>query len=177
MIAAIIAASLSAIASAINSQSAVVFVDFYSRLVKGRPRPLEAPSEAEQRTQVRLSRIAAIVAGLAGTLIATQLDRLGTVWEIANKVIQTPTGPILAIFWLGMFTRRVDSTSAFLAGLLGTVVGIYVAFFSSLSFLWPSVLSFASALLVGLTLGLFRPVTQAGLIWNWSAICRRPLAK
>ncbi len=177
VIAAIIAASLSAIASAINSQSAVVFVDFYSRLVKGRRRPLEEPSPAEQRMQIRLSRIASVVAGLTGTLIATQLDRLGTVWEIANIVIQTPTGPILAIFWLGMFTRRVDSTSAFVAGLFGTGVGIYVAFFSSLSFLWPSVLSFGSALLLGVILGCFQPVTQAAMEWNWFAICRRPLPK
>ena len=116
MIAAIIAASLSAIASAINSQSAVIFVDFYSRLVKGRRRPLDEPSPAEQRMQIRLSRIAAVVAGLTGTLIATQLDRLGTVFEIANKVIQTPTGPVLAIFWLGMFTQRANSTAPFWRG-------------------------------------------------------------
>ena len=90
--------------------------------------------------QIRLSRDRWVCRGLTGTLIATQLDGLGTVFEIANKVIQTPTGPILAIFWLGMFTRRVDSTRLFLAGLIGTAVGIYVAFFSSLSFLWPSVL-------------------------------------
>lgn len=175
VIAAIIAASLSAIASAINSQSTVIIVDFYNRLVLKRRRPVDNPSEAEQRFQMRLSRIAAIAAGLAGTLLACQLDRLGSLFEIANKVIQTFTGPVLAIFWLGMFTHRATGVSAFLGGLIGTVVGVYVAFFSSLSFLWPSTFAFVSALAVGYGLGLFSPVTEAARTWNWFAINRRKL--
>ncbi|MBI4578132.1 MAG: sodium/solute symporter [Planctomycetes bacterium] len=77
VIAAIVAASLSAIASAINSQSTVVVVDFYNRLVLRRKRPIESPDPIEQRTQLRLSRMAAVAAGVAGTLLACQLDRLG----------------------------------------------------------------------------------------------------
>jgi len=175
VIAAIIAASLSAIASAINSQSTVIFVDFYNRLVKGRRRPAEAPDPVEQRFQMRLSRIAAIVAGLAGTLLACQLDRLGTLFEIGNKVIQTFTGPVLAIFWLGMFTRRATGFSAFAGGLVGTIVGVYVAFFSSLSFLWPAVFAFASAMTVGYAAGWLSSVTTSAREWTWFAITRRPL--
>lgn len=173
IIAAIIAASLSAIASAINSQSTVIFVDFYSRLVKGRRRPAENPDAAEQRFQMRLSRVAAVVAGLTGTLLACQLDRLGTLFEIGNKVIQTFTGPVLAIFWLGMFTKRANSLSAFLGGIVGTIVGVYVAFFSTLSFLWPSVLAFASAMTVGYAIGLPLPITAHAKEWNWFAVTRR----
>jgi SSS family solute:Na+ symporter len=175
VIAAIIAASLSAIASAINSQSTVIFVDFYNRLVKGRRRPIDNQDPVEQRFQMRLSRAAAIVAGLTGTLLACQLDRLGTLFEIGNKVIQTFTGPVLAIFWLGMFTRRATSFSAFLGGMVGTVVGVYVAFFSTLSFLWPAVFAFVSAMVVGYVVGLFSPVTASAREWNWFAITRRPL--
>jgi SSS family transporter len=173
VIAAIIAASLSAIASAINSQSTVIFVDFYNRLVKGRRRPIENPDAEEQRFQLRLSRTAAVVAGLAGTLLACQLDRLGTLFEIGNKVIQTFTGPMLAIFWLGMFTRRATSLSAFLGGLVGTLVGVYVAFFSSLSFLWPCTFGFGSALVVGYLAGLPSPITESARRWTWFAIMRR----
>ncbi len=177
VIAAIMAASLSAIASAINSQSTVIFVDFYSRLVKGRRRPPDDPGPVERRFQMRLSRVAAVVAGFAGTLLACQLDRLGTLFEIGNKVIQTFTGPVLAIFWLGMFTRRATGFSAFFGGLVGTAVGVYVAFFSTLSFLWPSVLAFASAMAVGYLAGVFSPITASAREWNWFAITRRPLAE
>ncbi len=177
VIAAIIAASLSAIASAINSQSTVIFVDFYNRLIKGRRRPIENPDAREQRFQLRLSRAAAIVAGLTGTLLACQLDRLGTIFEIGHKVIQTFTGPMLAIFCLGMFTRRATSLSAFLGGLVGTFVGIYVAFFSSLSFQWPCVFACGSALIVGYLLGLPSPITESAREWNWFAITRRPLTE
>ncbi len=175
VIAAIVAASLSAIASAINSQSTVIFVDFYNRLVKGRRRPLENPDADEQRFQLRLSRVAAVVAGLSGTLLACQLDQLGTLFEIGNKVIQTFTGPVLAIFWLGMFTRRATSASAFLGGLVGTLVGVYVAFFSTLSFLWPAVFGFVSAMIVGYSLGIVSPMSKAAEQWNWFAITRQPL--
>ena len=175
VIAAIIAASLSAIASAINSQSTVIFVDFYNRLIKGRRRPIENPDAQEQLFQLRLSRAAAIAAGLIGTLLACQLDRLGTLFEIGNKVIQTFTGPMLAIFWLGMFTQRATSFSAFSGGLIGTLVGLYVAFFSSLSFLWPCTFAFGSALLIGYLAGLPSPITESAREWNWFAIRRRPL--
>ena len=175
VIAAILAASLSAIASAINAQSTVVVVDFYNRLVLKRKRPEEDLCEVEQKFQLRLSRVAAAAAGLTGTLLACQLDRFGTLFEIGNKVIQTFTGPVLAIFWLGMFTHRANGCSAFLAGVVGTIVGVYVAFFSSLSFIWPSTFAFVSALLVGYFVGWLSPVTQNARDWNWFQITRRPL--
>lgn len=175
VIAAIIAASLSAIASAINSQSTVIMVDFYNRLVKGYKRPPEHLSPSDQRFQLRLSRIAAVVAGLSGTLLACQLDRLGTIFEIGSKVIQTFTGPVLAIFWLGMFTTRANSRSAFGAGLVGTLLGTYIAFFTNLSFLWPAVFAFGSAMIVGYVIGLFSKPTEAAHHWNWFAITRKEL--
>ena len=177
VIAAIIAASLSAIASAINSQSTVIVVDFYNCLIRKRKRPIEDLGERERRFQMRLSRCAALAAGLAGTLLSCQLDRLGTLFEIGNKVIQTFTGPLLAIFWLGMFTRRANSLSAFLGGLVGTAVGIYVAFFSSLSFLWPSTFAFVSALAIGYVVGWFRPITESARQWNWFTITKRALVE
>ncbi len=175
VIAAIIAASLSAIASAINSQSTVIIVDFYNRLVLNRKRPIDDLAPEEQRFQLLLSRIAAVAVGLAGTLLACQLDRLGTIFEIGSKVIQTFTGPVLAIFWLGMFTTRANSLSVFLGGMAGTLIGVYVAFFSTLSFLWPAVFAFASAMVIGYILGLLSPPTEAARQWNWFAITRRPL--
>ncbi len=175
VIAAIIAASLSAIASAINSQSTVIIVDFYNRLFKNRKRPPENLSDAEQRFQLMLSRVAAVAVGVAGTLLACQLDRIGTIVEIGNKVIQTFTGPVLAIFWLGMFTQRANAGSVFAGGLAGTLVGVYVAFFTTLSFLWPAVFAFASAMAIGYAIGLFFAPTESARQWNWFAITRRPL--
>ena len=120
-------------------------------------------------------RIAALTAGLAGTLIACELDRLGSLFEIANKVVQTFTGPILAIFWLGMFTRRATGASAFIGGLVGTLVGVYVAFFSELSFLWPSTFACVTSLVVGYALGMLSPVTESARSWNWFTIMRQRL--
>jgi len=175
VIAAIIAASLSAIASAINSQSTVIIVDFYNRIVKNRKRPPQDLSPEEQRFQLKLSRIAAVAAGVAGTLLACELNRLGTIFEIGGKIIQTFTGPMLAIFWLGMFTKRANSWGTFLAGVVGTLVGVYVALGTDVSFLWPAVFAFASTMVVGCLTGYCAKPNEKNKNWTWFAIMRKEL--
>ncbi|MBI4581211.1 MAG: hypothetical protein HY718_16025 [Planctomycetes bacterium] len=76
-----------------------------------------------------------------------------------------------------MFTKRANSIGAFSGGMVGTAVGVYVAFFSSLSFLWPAVFAFASALIVGYLIGLPWPITDAAKRWNWFAITATELAE
>jgi NAD(P)-dependent dehydrogenase (short-subunit alcohol dehydrogenase family) len=72
VIAAIMAASLSSIDSAINSCTTVVVVDFYNRFRGGRA-----------ETQVRVSRITTLVLGLAGTVLAMNVSRIGTLLDIS----------------------------------------------------------------------------------------------
>ena len=188
VIAAIVAASLSAIASAINSQSTVVVVDFYNRIGKGRLRPVENLPAAEQQFQVRLGRIASVVVGLVATLISMNLGSLGIIMEIANKVIQSFTGPLLGIFWLGMFTLRANSGGAFLGGVAGTLVTLLVAFDKELfawifgfrhfiSFYWPTVFGLATTLVVGYSVSAVFPITEAARRWNWFAVTRQELVE
>ena len=188
VIAAIVAASLSAIASAINSQSTVVVVDFYNRIGKGRLRPAENMSTAEQQFQVRLGRIASVAVGLAATLISMNLGSLGIIMEIANKVIQGFTGPLLGIYWLGMFTLRANSRGVFLGGVVGTVVTLLVAFDKELfawifgfrhyiSFYWPTVFGLVTTLVVGYTAIAVFPITEAAQKWNWFAVTRQKLVE
>jgi len=177
VIAAIVAASLSAIASAINSQSTVIIVDFYNRLVKGRVRPPDNLSSEEQRTQLLLSRIAAVVVGIIATIIAMNLQRLGVLMEIGNRVIQTFTGPLLGIFWLGMFSRRANSPGVFIGGLIGTVAAVVTAFGLKdiISWMWPCFFGLVFTLVVGMVASYFFPASEAGKKWNWFAIIRQPL--
>jgi hypothetical protein len=82
---------------------------------------------------------------------------------------------VLAIFWLGMFTTRANSLSALVAGIVGTLLGLYIAFWTDLSFLWPAVFAFSSAMAVGYIIGLFAKPTEAAKQWNWFAITKQPL--
>src|SRR6266540_3044617 len=127
VIAAILAASLSSIDSAVNSCTSVVVVDFYHRLVRGRQSDT-LDTNVDPAAQLRVSRIATVAFGVAGTILAANVSRIGTLLEIANKLINAFTGPLLGIYLLAMFSRRVTSGPALVAGIVGTMTSYYVAY-------------------------------------------------
>jgi sodium-coupled monocarboxylate transporter 8/12 len=197
VLAATLAASLSAIASAINSCTTVTMVDFYGRLIKRKSmraaeasRPgatLEyenAKTEAQSRQDVLLSRIITVGFGIVGIVIASNVSRLGNIIEIAQKVIQTYTGPMLGIYLLGMFTRRANAAGALLGGILGTATGIYIAFFNKdasghdrIAFLWPTVFGFVITFVCGylLSLVLGKNVSEQAKELTWTRVMKRAL--
>ena len=146
VIAAILAASLSSIDSAINSCTSVVVVDFYNRLVLRRQTRHGAQHD---RHQVYVSRIANLLFGLTGTLLATNVARIGTLLEIANKLINAFTGPLFGIYLLAMFSRRATSGPVLAAGLAGSFTSYYVAYRTSIGFMWPSTFGLAVTLAAG----------------------------
>ena len=164
VIAAILAASLSSIDSAINSCTSVVVVDVYQRLVRDR----ESPKESD-RHQVTVSRVATLLFGAAGTLLATNVSRIGTLLEIANKLINAFSGPLFGIYILAMFSRRATATPVLVAGLAGSLTSYYVAYQTSIGFMWPSTFGLVATLAAGWTLSMLLPTrpTQAELRLTW----------
>src|SRR4029450_12863596 len=114
--------------SAINSCTTVVIVDFYNRFRASRG----------DANQVRMSRLATVVLGLVGTVLAMNVSRIGSLLEIANKLINAFSGPLFAIYLLAMFSRAATSAAVLAGGLVGTAVSYYVAYHTSISFLWAS---------------------------------------
>lgn len=151
VIAAIMAASLGSIAGAINSLCAVAMVDFYKRLWLGRSSQAEE-SDREERRDVFVSRLVTFAVGIVGTTLSCNVARMGTIFEISNKLINSFTGPLLGIFLLGMFTRRANEVGVFCGGFVGTAVTLYTVHLSNqgvVSFLWPSTFGLAATLVVG----------------------------
>lgn len=178
VIAAILAASLSSIDSAIHSCSSVITVDGYNRLWLGRELAPGTLPPDEQRSQVAVSRIATLAVGAAGTVLAANVSRIGTLLEIANKLINAFTGPLLGIFLLAMFSRRTTAGAALGGGLAGAVASYVTAYHSGLSFYWPSTMGLAGSLLTGLALTVVlrtRP-TQAQLGLTWSEVIARDVS-
>jgi len=149
VIAAIFAASLGAIGSAINSCTSVAVVDFYHRLVMKRCGAEDDASQEQQHVAVRVSRLFTLAVGLAAIVISSNVGRLGDLIEIAQKVIQLFTGALLGIYVLGMFTRRANSTGVLIGGLTGAGASAYVAFLSPLGFVWPAAAGLVATLAVG----------------------------
>ena len=78
-----------------------------------------------------MSRAITLLFGVLGIVLSCNVRRLGTVFEIAHKLINGFTGPLLGVFLLGMFTRRANGAGVFVGGLLGTVVSLATIWASS----------------------------------------------
>lgn len=177
VIAAIMAASLSSIDSAINSCSSVAVVDLYNRVWLGR-QVRHGQSEAEDRRQVWASRVATLLFGAAGTTLACNVSRIGNLLEINNRLVNAFTGPLFGIFLLAMFSARSRSEGVLAAGAAGAAASYYVAYHSAIGFLWPSTFGLAGTLVVGGLLAWLWP-SQAdapGRALTWRMVMRRPMA-
>jgi SSS family transporter len=148
VIASIMASSLSSVDSAINSCTSVVVVDFYHRLVLGRDARAGNQDGSGPRDVV-VSRAATLAFGALGTLLATNVSRIGSLLEIANKLINAFTGPLFGIYLLAMFSRRATAVPALVAGVAGSFTSYYVAYHTSIGFMWPSTFGLAATLLAG----------------------------
>jgi len=171
VIAAILAASLSSIDSAINAGTSVVVIDFYRRLVLGiRGRDDAAGDEGSHA--VIVSRVATVLFGLTGTYLATNVSRIGTLLEIANKLINAFTGPLFGIYLLAMFSRRATSGPVLLAGVVGSLTSYYVAYQTRIGFMWPSSFGLLATLVVGTiatAVTRTRPA-EAAVRFTWSGV-------
>ena len=164
--AAILAASLSSIDSAIHSCSSVIVVDLYGRLFGRRP-SVSAPANDDAR--VFATRVAVVATGILGTTLACNVSRIGGLLEIANKLINSFTGPLLGIFLFAMFSRRATAAHALIGGIAGALASYVVAYHSTWSFLWPSTAGLIATLLAGGFAGLLmrsRTPDPAPLTWR-----------
>jgi solute:Na+ symporter, SSS family len=165
VIAAILAASLSSIDSAIHACSSVLVVDVYRRLMAG---------AAKASASVTPLRVATIIVGAAGTTLACNVQGIGTLLEIANKLINAFSGPLFGIFIIAMFSRRASSVGVLAGGIVGALTSYVVAYHSPFSFLWPSTFGLSATLLVATLVSLFAPAAaNRGAEWTWRAVMSR----
>ena len=175
VIAAIMAASLSSIDSAINACSSVAVVDLYNRLWKGRDLRAMPRSDAADREQVIAGRVATLIVGVLGTIMACNVSAIGSLLEINAKVVNAFTGPLFGIFILAMFNRRAGSVAVLIAGVAGSLTAYYVAYHSTIGFMWPSSFGLVATLTVGVVLALLMPleIDDRRRQLTWAAVMAR----
>ena len=134
LIAAILAATMSSMTSAINSLAGVITNDWLPRL--GRPR---TPGEL-----YRFGRRASLLIGVAATLLSGFAADLGSVLDVSAKVMGAFLGPMLACILFAVGGVAVPRSGILIALAAGVSAGWAVAF-SPYASLWVSPVSFSVA--------------------------------
>jgi SSS family solute:Na+ symporter len=166
MLAALLAASMSSLSSAVNSISAVVVNDFVRRL--GDP---DRPT-----SHLALAKVLSAIAGLLGIGLALIVDQVmrQTQWnliEMIERLNHLFVAPLGALFFTAILLRRVGTPAALLGFFAGVVVSFLVSFSKGLfgmregiSFMWIMPASFLVSMVVSyMSSFLFAPPTEAQL--------------
>jgi SSS family solute:Na+ symporter len=163
--AALIAAAMSTIDSALNSASTLISVDFIQTM---------RPNTSDEQ----LSGIGRIVTGVLMVLAAIwapQIANFESIWQYFQSILSYVTPPVVAVFLLGIFWQRMNRHAAFwtLAGGVGVglVAFLLVEVFQVISFqfLYTAVILFVLSLL--LSVGISLQTEQDGseqtqMTWN-----------
>ena len=111
IMAAILAAVMSTVDSVLNSLSACTVTDFFKRVIK---------PGASEHYYVRVARTATVLWGIVAVMSAVAIIQLygidlkkNPLMTVSNATIGFFIGILLAVFLLGILTRRANSTGVF----------------------------------------------------------------
>ncbi|MBQ7634188.1 MAG: cyclically-permuted mutarotase family protein [Bacteroidaceae bacterium] len=159
LIAAVFSATMSTIASNINSISTAFTVDFWSRF--------RTVSDAGK---LKTARYAGIAAGLIGMFIAILMAMVDiqSLLDYFNTILGLLSGGIGGLFMMGIFFPRIGSRAALIGFLCGTAVVMWMNFCTPASFLLFGFVSMAVSVVVALLLSYVWPQRdeQRGLTWK-----------
>ncbi|MFH1569358.1 MAG: sodium/solute symporter [Gemmatimonadota bacterium] len=162
LVAGLVAATMSSVDSGINSCAAVLS----SELWPG----------ADRRDGLGRSRLLSLAIGAVATLAALRAGSLGTLFEVANRVINGLGSPLLALFLLGMFSRRANRRGVLVGGAAGAIASVWVSFaVTEIALHYNAVVNLLVTLVLGYGLSLLEnrlwgPPPAAALAWTWAAV-------
>lgn len=127
IIAVIFAASMGSTASALNSLTSSFVVDIYQR--NFRP-------DASQAHYVRLSKFTTAASGLLCIGVAMFASRMGSLIEAVNILGSLFYGPILGVFLVAFYVKKIGSNATFWAALLAEGLVVICYQLDVMAFLW-----------------------------------------
>ncbi len=148
VIAAIFAALMSSVDSALNSLSSASVVDFYRRWF--RPR-------ATERQSLRAGRLFTVFWGGLATITAIGYEGIGSVIETVNRVGSFFYGSLLGVFVVAVFMPRAGAIAGF-CGLIGGMVSVLLVHLTlKVEFLWYNVIGCLGVVVTAGLIVLLRP--------------------
>ena len=144
-IAGVFAAAMSSIAAELNALSTASVIDFYRRWMK---------PDADEAHYLTVSKGATAFWGLFACVVATYAATLGSLIEVVNRFGSFFYGSILGVFLLAM-VPGAKSRGAFYGLIIGMATVGFVAFGTTIEYLWQNVIGAVVVLLVGVPLSKF----------------------
>jgi len=152
LIAAILAAAMSAVGGELSAVSTASVIDFYRRFVR---------PQAADAHYLLVSRVATAVWGLFASVVAVFAVELGSLIEVVNRFGSYFYGSILGVFILAIGFRRATANGAFVGLIAGmTAVGL-AAKYTDVAFLWHNVTGAVAAVVAGLIVSAIDPARSS----------------
>ena len=144
LFAVIFLASWGSISAALNSLAACSLKDVHLIFNK---------KEIDDATELRYSRLHTLVWGVFSIAVAMFATQMGSLIEAVNVLGSLFYGPILGIFLVAFYFKKIDGLLVFISAILSEIAVIAVYEFDVVSFLWLNVVG-AAAVIIFSTLGL-----------------------
>ena len=137
------------ISAALNSLAACSLKDVHLIFSK---------KQIDDTTELKYSRLHTLGWGIFSIAVAMFATQMGSLIEAVNVLGSLFYGPILGIFLVAFYFKKINGTIVFISAILSEIVVIAVYEFDVVSFLWLNVVG-AAAVIAFSTLGLlfYRP--------------------
>jgi solute:Na+ symporter, SSS family len=170
LVAAVFAAAMSSLDSALNSLSAALTVDFLARF----------KPDVSDAQRLAFAKVVVVTAGVLGIGIGIYSARTeAPLIELILTFMGYFAGGLLGLFLLGMLTRRATGHGAFTGAVVGTLVVLMVTRndfplprlyewfgFEPIPFIWSTAVGLVVTLVVGYLVSLFSRPTPAEQLEN-----------
>jgi Na+/proline symporter len=156
ILAVILCAAMSAIASGLIALGATTMVDFYLRIRQGLGYSPASPTHDLRVSQLATVAWAAIAIGFAS--VASLFANLIEAVNILGSIFY---GTILGLFVVAFFLPRVTATPVLAGASVAQALVIVLFFTSDLGFLWYNVIGCGVVVAVSLIVQAFRPASRA----------------
>lgn len=145
LLAALVAAVTSSLDSVLNAASTLTTIDFIQNF-----RP-----QTSQVALVNIGRVVTILALVVAVLWAPVIASFGTLYEFLQSILSYYVPPIVAVFMVGLFWKRITATAAFTTlvtviplGIVGFVFNQLLRDEALIQFLYAGGIMFAVSLIV-----------------------------
>lgn len=138
LFAVIFLASWGSISAALNSLAACSLKDVH--LIFGK-------KEVDDETELKYSRLHTLAWGIFSIAVAMFATQMGSLIEAVNVLGSLFYGPILGIFLVAFYFKKINGPIVFIAAILSEITVVAVYEFDIVSFLWLNVIGAAAVIM------------------------------